>query len=506
MSLKRNILANTTSQLYVTIVGIVIVPLYIKYMGVEAYGLVGFFTMLQAIFSLLDIGFTPTMARETARFRGGMTGVLDYRRLVLSLEGVFLLVAIVGGGGMFAASGFLATDWLQASQLPLSEMLSALRLMVLSVALRWMCSLYRAVITGSEQLVWLGFYNSAIATLRFLGVLAALIFIGATPTVFFGYQFCVAAIELMGLLFKAHRLLPVIPEGEKMSWSWAPLRTVLKFSATIGFISAVWILVTQTDKLLLSKILPLSEYGCFSLAVLVASGVTVISVPISGAIMPRLAKLEAQGDHRGLIRIYRQATQLVAVISGSAAITLAFCAEPLLRVWTGDEALARQAAPILILYALGNGILAISAFPYYLQFAKGDLRLHLFGHVGFIVLLIPSLVWAAKLYGGIGAGSIWLAMNVLYLLTWVPLVHRKFAPGLNLLWYTQDFLFIVLIAAIMGFALNAVWPHYPQRVWQAGAVIGFGLILLLTSASGSSVAREKVRTRLARSRQPNFSV
>lgn len=33
MSLKNNILANYVSQIYVTLIGIVIVPLYIKYMG-----------------------------------------------------------------------------------------------------------------------------------------------------------------------------------------------------------------------------------------------------------------------------------------------------------------------------------------------------------------------------------------------------------------------------------------------------------------------------------------
>ena len=110
----------------------------------------------------------------------------------------------------------------------------------------------------------------------------------------------------------------------------------------------------------------------------------VISGPISGAIMPRMAKLEAEGDHAGLIRVYRQATQLVAVIAGAAAITVAFCAEPLLWAWTGDKHLAHQAAPVLILYALGNGILAVSAFPYYLQYAKGDLRLHLIGNAIFV--------------------------------------------------------------------------------------------------------------------------
>ena len=46
MSLKRNILANYVSQIYVTLIAIGMVPLYIEYMGAEAYGLVGFFAML----------------------------------------------------------------------------------------------------------------------------------------------------------------------------------------------------------------------------------------------------------------------------------------------------------------------------------------------------------------------------------------------------------------------------------------------------------------------------
>ena len=91
MSLKKNILANYISQIYVAIIGIIMVPLYIKYMGSEAYGLVGFFSMLQAWFMLLDMGLTPTMARETARFRGGATDALSYRRLVRALERYFWL-------------------------------------------------------------------------------------------------------------------------------------------------------------------------------------------------------------------------------------------------------------------------------------------------------------------------------------------------------------------------------------------------------------------------------
>lgn len=494
MSLKRNIFANYASQIYVTLINIVILPLYIKYMGAEAYGLVGFFAMLQMWFSLLDMGLTPTMARETARYRGGVTDAFSYRRLVRALEGVFLTVALVGGSTMFITADYIARDWLQVHHLPIDEVQTAVQLMAAIVAIRWMCGLYRGAISGSERLVWLGWYNSFIATLRFLGVLPVLIFIGVTPTIFFTFQFGVAVVELAGLLFHAYRLLPIMPNAIRVPWSWTPLKPVLRFSLTIAFTSSVWVLVTQTDKLVLSKILPLAEYGYFTLAVLVASGMMVISAPVSGAIMPRMAKLEAEGNYVGLIHVYRQATQMVAVIAGAASVTVAFCAEPLLWAWTGDKILAHQTAPILILYAIGNGILAVSAFPYYLQYAKGDLRLHLIGNAVFVVLLIPFIIWAASRYGGVGAGYVWLIMNLLSFVAWLPLVHRKFAPGLNLKWYFQDVLIIFLAVSIAGYCLNTVLPCTNSSWWQIGEIVTMGLFVMLVGLLASSMvwARAKV--------------
>lgn len=493
MSLKKNIFANYASQLYVTLIGIVMVPLYVKYMGAEAYGLVGFFSMLQAWFTLLDMGLTPTIARETARFQGGATQALAYRRLVRALEGVFLMVALLGGGALFAASGYIARDWLNASKLPIAEVTASVQLMAVIIGMRWMCGLYRGAISGSEKLVWLGAYNAGIATVRFVLVLPVLVFAGATPTVFFGFQLGAAIIELAGLLYYAYRLLPRVPAGERLAGGWAALRPVLKFSLSIAFTSSVWVLVTQTDKLVLSKLLPLAEYGYFTLAVLVAGGIMMISGPISSAIMPRMARMEAQGDHAGLIALYRKSTQLVAVFAGATSLTLASCGESLLWVWTGDRALAQQAAPVLALYALGNGVLVVSAFPYYLQYAKGDLRLHLAGNAVFVLLLIPAIIWATSRYGSIGAGVVWLGMNLLSFVAWLPLVHRKFEKGLNKKWYFQDILsiqvpMVLLVVAAGGWANSGL-----DKTTRMLSLAAIGCGLLVTGLVFSSVARDKLR-------------
>jgi O-antigen/teichoic acid export membrane protein len=493
MSLKRNILASYASQIYVTLIGIVILPLYIKFMGAEAFGLVGFFAMLQAWFNLLDMGLTPCMARETARFRGGAMDAISFRRLVRTLEGLFLIVALLGGGVLFSVSGWMATSWLIAQRLPINEVQIAIQLMAISVSLRLMSGLYRGQISGTERLVWLSGYNALIATIRFGGVLPVLMLISITPTAFFTYQLFAASIELVCLRVIAYRLLPPVLQGERLAWAWAPLKPVLKFSLTIAFASSVWVGVTQTDKLVLSTLMPLAEYGHFTLAVLMASGVMMISGPVSGAIMPRMAKLEAEGDHAGLIRVYRQSTQLVAVIAGAAAITVVFCAEPLLWAWTGDINLAHQAAPILILYAIGNGLLAISAFPYYLQYAKGDLRFHLIGNALLVVMMIPAIIWGASRYGGVGAGYVWMAMNLIYFAAWVPLVHRRFVSGLNVQWFVRDVLVIGVVAALVGYGLFAIMPYVNSRLGIAVEVVGFWFLVMLAGACVSSVVWEKAR-------------
>ena len=481
MSLRKNILANYASQLYVTVAGIVMVPLYIRYMGAEAYGLVGFFAMLQAWFNLLDMGLTPTMARESARYHGGASTAMEYRRLARALEGVFAVVAVLGGSALFALSGAVAARWLNANQLPLDEVTSSLQLMALVVALRWMCGLYRGVITGAEKLVLLSGLNSLVATLRFVAVVPVLIFVSASPRAFFSFQLAVALFELLALVWLAYRLLPAMPHGQRIKWEWAPLKPVLKFSLSIAFTSSVWVMVTQIDKLVLSKILPLADYGYYAVAVLAASGIMLVSSPVSSALMPRMARLQAEGQVDGLIAVYRQATQLIAVVALPAALMLLFFPAQVLWAWTGDAILVGKVAPVLRLYAAGYAFLAVGAFPYYLQYAKGDLRLHILGNALFVLTLIPSIVWAASRYGMLGAGWAWLVANALYFIAWVPLVHRRHAPGLHAGWLVVDVVKPVVAPIALALVLARFIPLQQGRVTLAMILVAVGLLLLASS-------------------------
>lgn len=492
MSLRKNIISNYASQVYITVVSLLMVPLYIRYMGVEAYGLVGFYWMLESWFVLLDMGLTTTMQRETARYCAGVGDADAYRRLLRFLELLFLGVALVGGGSIYLLSHPISMHWLHSSHLPQTEVERAVRFIACILAFRWMGSLYRGTISGSERQVWLGSFNSAVATFRAGGIMLVLTHIAATPTVFFAFQCVIAAVELVGMLIYAYRFLPAMPESQERIPDPRLLKPLLGFSVAVGLSAMATTLVSELDKLMLSNILSLKGYGYFSVAILVADGVNRLSQPVMSALLPRMSRLEAEHDHLGLIRIYRQSTQLVTVFAGSAAITIAFCAEPLLFAWTGDRTLAVQTAPILQLYALGNGIMVLGIFQYYLQYAKGELRLHLIWTGVSVVVLIPSIIWAATRYGAVGSGFVWLGVNLVSFTFWQPFVHERYAPSLNLKWYAQDVLAIALAASIAGYAGSTLILHGVGRWMMFAEVAACGLLVLLAGSASSSAMKAKL--------------
>jgi O-antigen/teichoic acid export membrane protein len=496
LSLSRNAVANFISQIFVVLVGVLMLPLYIEYMGVEAFGLIGFYATLQALFQLLDMGLAPTMTRETARYIGGATDVLSLRRLLRVLECIFLSIAIVGVLFMFVASEFIVDSWLNFSQLSNDEVHRSVILISITVVLRWVCVLYRGVIIGFEKFIWLSGFNIIIATSRFVLVLPLLILVSATPSFYFAYQTIIALAELLILIAKGYKLFPKINTTHESKWDWIPLRKALKFSLTAGFASIVGIFSTQLDKITLSHLLPLSEYGHFTLAILAASGVAVVGAPIGAVLLPRLTKLNAEMNFDSFERLYRTATQLVGVIAIPAAFVLALFPEQILWVWTGDPNTSSIAAPILSLFAIGNGLYIYAAFPYYMQFAKGDLKLHILSSIAFVLVYFPMLLWLTITFGTVGAGFAWILANSILLIFWSPVVHRRFAPGLHSKWLLLDIVPIILLALASSFLLSKMvtFPH--ARLHVGALIVAISTAVVMVAALGSSQIRLEVRKRL----------
>jgi O-antigen/teichoic acid export membrane protein len=500
-SLKWNASANFIGLGYTTIIGIVVLPLYLQYLGAEAFGLVGFFTVLLAWMQLLDMGMSPMLSRQAAQARGLNNDFLELKKLLRSLELIILILALIVVSSITAGSTWIALNWLKVTSLALNEVAICVVLMALMIGLRFFATLYRSGIWGMENQVILNITNILLVTLKFVGALLLLNFITQDFVYFFVYQLIIGIIELITLAILFYHFIPTT-DKVALGFYWKTLKPMLPFATGIAYTAGIWVLLTQLDKLILSNVLPLSEYGYFALVAVVATGITQVSGPISQAILPRMTLLLSQGKEQDMLVLYRKSTQLMAVLIFPLTGMIALFSTELLFAWTGDRKAAEWAAPILFWFALGNGILAISAFQYYLQFAHGKLRMHVIFNSISACIQIPVIVYAAFEYGALGVAAVWFVLRLILFIIWTPIVHNKFAPGIHWPWLLKDVAPSFFSTAILLFVINNMRLGFVEmdRFEVFIVLISIGLSILMINILVSSASRGLILTFMQRIR------
>lgn len=462
--LKKNVFFNYIGQLYTSLIGIIVFPMYLKYIGEEAYGLIGFFVLLQAWMLLFDLGMSPTLSRQVAVSNTSKDS--NYLRCLLrSLETVFLVIALIISLLMIVFRNDIAQGWLKIRELNIADVAICISLMGIMISIRWFASLYKSGINGYEKQVWINVVNIIILTLRM--PLSLIIFICFTNSivVYFSYQLIISIIEVIVLNRKMYNCMPEFHEKKIPLISPAILRNIMPFAIGTAYTAGIWVFLTQLDKLLLSKILALGTFGYFSLVATLVGGILMLSTPVSSALLPRMTRLVSSGSQKEMTVLYKNATRFISCILFPIASAMVFFPFAIIYGWTGNTATAFWSVKILPLYAIGNGLLGIIGFQYYLQYAYGKLKLHIYYNTLLACISIPAVYFFAERYGAIGTGYVWMILNVTTLLTWTYIIHNKFLPGEHFNWLFFDVLLpLIITLGSFYFAYLVFNPNNYSRV------------------------------------------
>ena len=487
MTLKKKVFIVYTSQIYVAIIGLVMLPVYLHYLGIESYALVGFSAMLFVWLQLLDMGLTPTLSRELSRYRAGVVSRIEALQLLNNLEWCFGLLSGIIFVFFFSASPWIAAHWLKPEHLSVGEITLCLKIIGAMAGCRWLSGLFSAGLVGLGEQVIVGLVQIVMATIKSVGVVLVIVYLSSTLEAFFIFQGCVTVFEMLWMRSLINKQLDggrviLFPQLEV-------LQRIKKFAGAMAFLTMIWVVITQIDKLLLSNILPLKEYGYFILSTSAASIITMVAVPFNQIVQPQLTKLRAQNKQEQLISLYRKTTQVACLILAVAAGTLAIYAEPLLLIWTGNVDVARHAERTLFWYALGNGLAGILAIPFWLQFAYGNLRYHVAGNIIFGVIWIPTLIISAYYFGAIGVAKVWFFGNLIFLLCWVPYVHSRLAADVKWDWLFQDVCMVVGSVLVVLYSMSL----YNLQAMSKSLVILFLVLAAMLATLAGSIAGDKIR-------------
>jgi hypothetical protein len=184
--IRKDVLANILGKGWVGLASILFVPFFIKFLGVEAYGLVGFFLSLQAVLLLVDFGFSTTLNRALAACGAGIIppSVVSLATMLERLFAGFSLIILLG---IVIAAPWLVNHWVTLQQLPASNVQHGLQLMGISIALQLPFMLYSGGLIGLGRQTQVNVILAMAATLRFGGALVVLMLVPRIEA-FFAWQ------------------------------------------------------------------------------------------------------------------------------------------------------------------------------------------------------------------------------------------------------------------------------------------------------------------------------
>lgn len=487
MQIRRNITGNAFCQLWVTLVGIIFVPVYINYIGIESYGLIGIYALLQTWLSLLDMGLSPAITREMAR----KTNEPKYKKYLLDLlrsievllAGIAILVVLL----FFVLSDWLATDWINVSILDFKTVTTSLILMGVVIGLRLIENVYRSSLIGLQKQVSLGLILSVNATIRAVGAILVLALMSNSVVAYFYWQVIASLMSLLPLGIWTYRSLSF--KGMSGNFELKILKSVWQFGAGLSLITILGMALSQFDKVILSKTLSLKEFGYYSLAYLVASGVRIVIQPIYQAVYPKLTELVQQNNQLILATTYHKSNQLSSILLGSSGIFIAIFADLILTLWTRNQELSEQVAPVLRLLVCGMVLNGMMNGPYYLQLASGWTSLLAKINLLLLIFFVPVIYLFTINYGIQGAAIAWLILNIIYLVIIANFMYKRLLPNEMWKWYLDDLFKPVFLPIIVGLLIYAFIPGDLSLASQFILMIVSALIILFLSIISAPLVR-----------------
>lgn len=438
---------------------LVATPFYVHLLGVEAYGLVGFFQSLLILSNLLELGLGTTLSREMASF--SLQNVFENEQrqnLLFTIERVYWTLAFLVGILTILAAPLLAKYWFQAEILNVDQLKKSLIFMAFSLAFQMPMYIYSSGLVGLQKQIPLNSINIIASCGRLGGTLFVLCFIRPTITLFFLSQ--AAASLLHTLLLRSYLWKYVRYDKAKKQFSFSHIRKLWKFSLGVFGIYLTSLILSQSDKIWISKVMPLSTLGYYSIAALLAQGLYTLINPVFSVFYPKFSELFSQkNQNAALADLYHRGCQTLALFLFPFAATISVFSFEVLFLWTKSSFIAQFSAPILFFLALGTALNGAINLPYALQLAFGYYQFSLKQNLIALAFFVPTLALFSHFFGAVGAAACWMLVNLSFALISIPLMHKKLLVNEKRKWILFDFAFPFLLSLTLAALCKLILPE-----------------------------------------------
>ena len=495
--LSDNFYANIFGVVVVNVVNFLAIPLYLKYAGIEAYGLIGFFASLQAFITFFFSGLGTAFNRGIAQASGVSGHNCDLADLIASSLRVYLIASILVLLLLLLLSAVASEYWISNEIIPKPTIRMSFALLSISMFFSMLASFYTNGLLGAQSHVSV---NALLAlqgiSRAALGVTSLVIFNGDLISFLASFVFVSVIHMILSRYFFRKKLnVANLPRGRVVK---KVLEKHAGFTLSLMSIGFTAMVISQMDKFVLSRVLPLAEFGAYVVAGTFGILILQISAPFYNSFFPKLVQKRAAGLDFEYSENFTLVCRLLAITIWPIILGILFFGETFLLFWLRDPILVGTIYYVVCFLIFGSGFNALLSMIYMHSLVHGSPKPFLYQNLILVFVMPFLLTFAASQHGMVGAAATWALINLVSLCV-MPLWINYSVMKFDIFNWVKDslasaifsFLFLGSISLIQSEGYN----NDLLAIWYGLAIISCSLLMAI---SMPNVKRFILRTNLTR--------
>lgn len=389
---------NLIGQGLPSLLGLVTIPLLLRYLGSERFGILAIAWTLLNYAGQLDLG----LGRATTKYVAECLGRGDTEKL----PGLFwtsLATQIIFGVAMalplLAITPFLVDRVLKISPAQVAET----RIVFLVLASSWpliiVSNSLRGMLEAGQHFTTINFIKiPANAALFLFPVLGIPLGIGLPGIVFSLVAARLAsAVAFLVLCFKFFPSL-----RRNVAFESKLVRPLFIYGGWISVSSVVGPFLMYVDRFFIGAMLSMSAVGYYTAPYEMTARISLIPASLLATVFPAFSTLHASESFARMEELYSRSIKSILLVSGPLLLVLAAFAPQILKIWLGGDYAAKSATTLQVL-ALGVLINCIGFVPLGLLQGLGRPDLTAKFHLLETPFYVLALCFLLPRYGLVGA-------------------------------------------------------------------------------------------------------
>lgn len=470
LTVARNSFLSLASEVWTLLVLFVAMPIVIRVLGPDAFGLFSLAWVVLGYMAILDFGVSRAATKFVSEHlsREDLGSVERVCRTAITSN---LVLGVAGGAAVLVLTPWLAGRIFHLAGGLQSEARGVFVALALSVPILLMQSVIRSILASYQKFGWISGLNSAAITLQWGGacvlallgfrvgpIVIACVIMRAATTV--GYAIVLSRIDrqFVGLDFS----------------DFDELWRLLRFGGWVTISQLMTPVLLYLDRILVASLISLTAMTMYVIPYEVITRLRIVPASLVNSLFPSLSERSATPSKDSLVWLYNESLKYLLLLLLPCFLVLAFLGSDIIAVWVGPE-YAANGGQVLRIMAGGALLNSLSYVPYAALLALGrpdwPAKFHLAElplYVGLSFLLIPhwgivGAAWAVTIrLAGDAVALFWAAGRQLNQVAGLRGIPRP-----------------IMLNAVLAFALVAIshWTaSIPLRLFGGGvSAVGYSI-------------------------------